>query len=97
MSKRSKLQKSDAIKIANKLGAKIEEDGAHKNASFYYDGLFIFDFGIRHGSKGGHGHLCGENKVLRLSETRAISFARCYISFRDYVEMLKEKGVIPRK
>lgn len=91
----NKLLKSDAINIAIKLGAQIEKDGAHQNASFFYDGKFIFDFGIRHGTKSTHGHLCGENKVLRLSESKALSFSRCHITRDDYIRILQDKGVIP--
>ena len=91
---RSEILRAEALRIANKLGATIQKDGAHKNACFYYKGKFIFDFGIRHGAKSAHGHLAGENRVLRLSESKALSFARCNISMDDYVKMLKEKGVI---
>jgi hypothetical protein len=91
----NKLLKSDAINIARKLGAKIEKDGAHQIASFFYEGIFIFEFGIRHGSKSTHGHLCGENKVLHLSESNALSFSRCHITMNEYVRILREKGVIP--
>jgi hypothetical protein len=92
---KSKLLKEDALSIAKKLKAFIEPEGPHQNATFYYNGLFILEFGIRHGKNSGHGHLVGENGPLRLNETKAVSFARCHISLEEYVEILIQKGVIP--
>jgi hypothetical protein len=93
---KSNLLKEDALKIAKKLGAIIDRDGPHQNASFYYDGLLIFEFGIRHGKRRPHGHLVGENNVLHLSETRAIAFARCSLKIEEYIQILRGKGVIPQ-
>jgi hypothetical protein len=94
---KSNLLKEDALKIAKKLGAVVDTDGAHQNASFYYDGLLIFEFGIRHARGSPQGHLVGENKPLRIPETQAIALARCGLKKEPYIKILKEKGVIPYK
>jgi len=94
---KSNLLKEDALKIAKKLGAIVDKDGAHQNASFYYDGLLIFEFGIRHARGSCHGHLVGENKPLHLNETQAIALARCGLKKEPYIKILKEKGVIPQE
>jgi hypothetical protein len=90
-----KLLKKDALNIATKIGAIVDSDGPHQNASFYHGGLLIFEFGIRHGRKSCHGHLVGENKTLRLNGTQAIALARCNLSKEAYIQILMEKGVIP--
>ena len=87
----------DALKIAGKLGAAVEKSGKHQKATFFYNDLLIFQFGIRHGTNCGHGHLAGENKILRLSESNAVRFAQCDITFDEYVQMLIDRGVIPRQ
>jgi hypothetical protein len=91
---RSLLLKKEATDIAKKLGAKIEKDGAHQNAIFYHEGKFVFEFGIRHGRKSPQGHLCGQNRALRMSETEALHFARCHISVEEYVMKLRGLGLI---
>lgn len=91
---RSLILKKDATNIARKLGAKIEKDGPHQNAVFYYKGKIIFEFGIRHGRGSPHGHLCGQNRTLRMSESEALRFARCHISLDDYIGKLKGLGLI---
>jgi hypothetical protein len=92
--KRINLLKQDALNIATKIGAIIDKDGAHQNAAFYYNGILIFEFGIRQGSKSSHGHLVGENQVLRLNQTQAIALARCTLSKQAYIQILIAKGVI---
>lgn len=94
---KSNLLKEDVLKIAKKLGAIVDSDGPHQNASFYYDGLLIFEFGIRHARRSPHGHLVGENKVLGLNETRAIAFARCSLEIEEYIQILRGRGVIPQE
>jgi hypothetical protein len=91
---KSLLHKKEATDIAKKLSARIEKESPHQNAAFYYQGKFIFEFGIRHGRKSAHGHLCGQNRTLRMTESEALQFARCHISLDDYVKKLKRLGVI---
>jgi hypothetical protein len=90
-----RLLKSDALNIARKLNADVEPAGKHQKATFWYNGLLILTFGIRHGKDEGHGHLVGQNKGIFLNETKAVAFARCAISFEAYINILRERGIIP--
>lgn len=91
---RSPLQKRDVEKIAAKLGAEIKKDGAHQRAFFRHEGVLILDFGIRNGTKSGHGFLCGANKGLRMNEKRVVAMAACTVSKADYVAHLTSIGLI---
>jgi len=57
-------------------------------------GKLILTFGIRHGKNSGHGHLCGSNGDLKLSETRAVALARCTMSKDEYLQHLKDRGIL---
>ncbi len=91
----SKLNQTDALNIAAKIGAKVEKDGAHQRAMLFHQDKLVLVFGIRHGKKGGHGHLEGENRDLKLNSARAVALARCTLSKEDYFEVLRERGVLP--
>jgi hypothetical protein len=58
---KSSIERSDAISIAAKIGAEVEKSGKHARATLRVKGLLVLTFGIRHGPKSGHGHLCGSN------------------------------------
>lgn len=92
---RSPIQKREALAIASKLGAKLVPDGKHQLATFEHEGIIILTFGIRHGKKGGHGHLVGRYGNLRLSETKVQQLAACSMSRDDYIRHLKDIGEIP--
>jgi hypothetical protein len=91
---RSPLQKRDVEKIAAKLGAEVKKDGAHQRAFFRHNGKLILDFGIRHGTRSGHGFLCGAQGALRMNEKRVVAMAACTVSKAEYVEHLKSIGLI---
>jgi hypothetical protein len=91
---RSPLQRRDVQKIAAKLGAEIKKDGPHQRAFFRYNGKLILDFGIRNGTKSGHGFLCGAQGALRMNEKRVVAMAACSVSKEDFVEHLKSIGLI---
>lgn len=88
------LKKRDAVAIAKKLGAEINPSGIHQNAVFRHDGQIVLTFGIRHGNNSNHGHLIGENHDLKLNATRANALAKCTMSKVEYIEVLREKGII---
>src|SRR5258708_37821008 len=87
---RSRIQKDEALAIAQKLGAALDPDGAHQIATFEFDGKAILTFGIRHGKKGGHGHLVGRYGNLRMSETKVMALANCTMSKDEYVQYLMD-------
>jgi len=91
---RSRIQKGEALAIARKLGATIDPDGPHQIATFEYDGKAILTFGIRHGKKGGHGHLVGRYRELRMGETKVMALASCAMSKDEYVQYLIDIGDI---
>lgn len=94
---KSQIDRNDALNIASKIGASVDKDGAHQLATLRVDGNIILTFGIRHGSKSGHGHLCGSNRDLRMNEGRVVALARCTMSKEQYFDVLREKGVLPPK
>jgi len=91
---KSRIQKREAIAIAAKLDAKIRPDGKHQLATVEHGGRMIITFGIRHGSKGGHGHLVGRNRDLRINETGAMALASCTMTKNQYLEYLQAIGVL---
>jgi hypothetical protein len=94
---KSKLEKRDAIDIAKKLGADLQKDGAHQKAIFWHDGKLVLWFGIRHGRTTGQGHLVGENHQLKLNATGALALARCTMTKDEYIQHLKDCGIIVDK
>ncbi len=91
---RSNLQKRDVLDIAGKLGATVDSDGKHQRAFFRHNGTLILTFGIRHGSKSGHGHLVGERGDLKLNARRVKELAQCSMSRDEYIEHLIGIGLI---
>jgi hypothetical protein len=91
---RSRLQKREALAIATKLHAKLEPDGKHQLAVFEHRGRTILTIGIRHGKKGGHGHLVGRYGDLRLNESKAVALASCSMTKAQYIEHLRAIGDI---
>ena len=92
---RCPIQKREALAIVRKLDAALERDGAHQIATFEVAGRAILTFGIRHGNKGGHGHLAGRHKgELKINEYGVVALATCNMSKDDYIQYLKEIGEI---
>jgi hypothetical protein len=91
---KSRIQKREALAIAKKLGARLT-GGAHMTARVYYENALVLTFGIRHGGKGGHGHLVGRNRDLKMNETKVYDLAICNMSKDEYFEELRAIGVIP--
>ncbi len=88
------MQRRDALNIARKLGAEVEAGGNHQRACFRHNGRLILTFGIRNGSKSGHGHLVGEMGDLRLNGRKAKQLAECTMSKDEYVAHLTGVGLI---
>jgi hypothetical protein len=87
------LNKDDAQKIAKKLKARIHPGSAHDIAVIEHDGKHIADFGIRRGSRRdlGHGHIPGD---IHLNLRDANSLAQCTLSREQWIQRMKEKGLI---
>ena len=92
---KSRIERDDAYTIATKIGAEVQKAGKHARATLRMDGRIILTFGIRHGPKSGHGHLCGATGDLKMSETNVVALARCTMTKDQYFEFLKGKGVLP--
>lgn len=87
------LNKDDAQKIAKKLKARIHSGSAHDIAVVEYEGKHVADFGIRRGSRRdqGHGHIpCS----IHLSLRDALSLAQCALSYDQWIQRMKAKGLI---
>ena len=92
------ITKELAIKIAEKLKAqKSPRKGrAHDDYFVFYQGRMITKFSIRRGSEKDKGHdfLC---RAIHLGPHDAKLFGQCEISYEDWVENLRDKGIIPRE
>ncbi len=89
--KSNPLKQREALAIAKKLGADVVNDGAHKRATFFHEGVLICSFGIRHARDVGHGHIPRE---LNISQHQAVKMANCTMSKDEYVAVMRTKGVI---
>ena len=86
------LTKEHAQAIVRKLNATIHSGKAHDVAVVEYNGQRIAHFGIRRGSNKdqGHDHLPGS---LHLSPHDTMELARCPLSFEEWIERMKKKGL----
>jgi hypothetical protein len=92
---RSRIERDDAYKIAEKIGAEVQRAGKHARATLRMAGRLVLTFGIRHGPNSGHGHLCGANGDLKMNEANVVALARCTMTKEQYFDLLREKGVLP--
>jgi hypothetical protein len=91
---KNRIERSDALKIASKIGAAVDAAGKHARADLRVGGKLILTFGIRHGAKSGHGHLCGTNGDLKINEDRVAALARCTMSKDEYFKVLQDRGLL---
>jgi hypothetical protein len=87
------ITKEHAVRIARKLKAALVEEKAHAYAEIFYKDRLIARFGIRRGSEKdkGHDHV---QKDLHLNGHQARLLAACPLSFQDWLDILKEKGLL---
>ncbi len=95
------ITREHADKIARKLKASEEtgskkSGGAREHIAFvvYHNGVEIAWFGVRRGSNKDqpHGHI---PKDLSLSPNQCRKLADCTIDRLEYVEILRQKGLLP--
>ncbi len=89
------LTKSHAMKIAEKLGAVIQEGRAHSLAVIYVDDMRVAAFGIRHGSRKdqSHNHV---PKSIYYPPNKCLRLAQCTLDRLDWVQAMIEQGYIER-
>ena len=91
----AQITKEHARKIAKKLKAKNGScaGSVHDIALIYHDGKVVAHFGIRRGSKKnlGHGHI---PRDLYLGPHDTLRLANCPLSKEQWIQMLKDQGVI---
>jgi len=89
------ITKDHAAKIAAKLRATFRQGGGHDIAIIEYEGKRIAQFGIRRGSRrdSGHDHIPAS---IYVSARSALDLARCPMSYGQWIEALREKGLIER-
>ena len=85
--------KTHAENIAKKLNATIRPKAKHDLAIIEYNNKRIVQFGIRRGSRVdlGHDHLPG---AVHLSPHDALELARCPLTREDWIQRMKDKGLI---
>jgi len=83
---------SDGWAIQKKLKADVEPGRGHDLVRFRHNGILIFQFGIRRGSKElSHSYIPNQMKIAQ-KECR--EFRSCSVSLEQLIEMLKAKKVI---
>jgi hypothetical protein len=87
------ITKEHAERIATKLGATIETGGNHDLAKIYHNKRLVAQSGIRRGSKKDmpHQYVPGQ---IHVSRKDCLLLAQCPMTRSEWVEKLKEKGVI---
>lgn len=87
------LTRDHADKIATKLQARKHSGAKHEIAVLEYEGKVIAQFGIRRGSRKDQGHDFIPGRIhLNMRDT--LSLAECTFSYEDWIQRMKEKGVI---
>lgn len=92
-----RITKEHAGKIVRKLKAQVvTARKAHDLAQVFYNGILVAAFGIRRGSSKdlGHGHITED---LYLTPHQTLDLARCPLTYERWVEIMQEKGLIPRE
>ena len=87
------LTKDHALFIAKKLNADIRAKSAHDLAVITHNGKRIAQFGIRRGSNRNQGHNHIPNGV-HMNAHDTLLLAQCTISAEQWLEMMKQKGLI---
>ena len=88
------ITKELAEKIAKKLGATLVKSRAHTIAQVFHEGTLIVSFGIRHGSEKdqGHDHIPAD---IHIGPGKTKRLGQCPMSRDEWIECLREKGLIP--
>ena len=89
----NKITKEHAERIAAKLQAVIEKGAKHDLAKIYHGQRKVARYGIRRGSKKDmpHSYLPGQ---LFVSRTDCLALAECPMSREQWLEILREKGLL---
>lgn len=87
------LTRDDAEKIAAKLKGKKHPGSRHEIVRLVYKGKLIGQFGIRRGSRKDQGHDFIPGGI-HLSMRDTLSLAQCTFSYEDWIQRMKDKGVI---
>jgi hypothetical protein len=87
------ITREHAAKIAAKLRATFRTGGNHDIAVIEFEGRRIAQFGIRRGSRrdAGHDHIPAS---IYVNARSALDLARCPMSYEQWIEVLREKGLI---
>ena len=85
-----------AERIARKLQARFKRGTKHDIAQIWVEGKLVASFGIRRGSKRdqGHDHV---PQQLYVPTGKARLLGECPLSAEEWVEMMREKGIVPRR
>ena len=92
----TQITKELAIAIAKKLKAVLhsKKGRPHDLYVVHYKGKFITQFGIRRASQKDKGHDYIPAQIY-LSAHKAKLLGQCPFLYEDWVEEMKEKGIIP--
>lgn len=87
------LTRDDAERIAAKLKGNKHPGSKHEIVRLVYEGKLIGQFGTRRGSRKYQGHDFIPGRI-HLSMHDTLSLAQCTFSYEDWIQRMKDKGVI---
>lgn len=87
------LTARDGWKIARKLGAEITEGRNHTRVLVVIDDVVVGSYGVSRSSReGNHDYIA--RQIGGISARQARDPSRCPLSKEDYVEIIRDKGLL---
>ena len=83
----------DGLKIAQKLDAQVREGKKHTLVTVHIDDFFVGTYGLSRGSRErSHYHIA--KQLGGISPRQARSLSSCSLSKEEYVEIIRDKGLL---
>jgi hypothetical protein len=93
LSSRSIFTDREAVAIADKLDATIDEGRKHTRATVTLNGQYVGSYGIRRGTSLNHDYI---PRQIHATTRQAIDLARCPLTKEGFVALLEQNGFIRR-
>ena len=87
------LTAQDGLKIARKLGVEPEEKRNHTRIRVVIDNILVGSYGVSRSSRErNHDYIA--KQIGGISARQARDLSRCPLSKEDYVEIIRDKGLL---
>ena len=87
------LTAKDGLNIAKKLGAQVTEGRNHTKVLVVIDNVLIGRYGLSRGSRD-QNHDYVAKQIGGISSRQARELSRCPLSKEEYVEIIRDKGLV---